>query len=79
MFVRLIARLFITLYKFECHLQGEGRQLHDVAPGLRRRRADGAVERERVDLEVVVVGQLDVELEDAVGAPHLRERDASHR
>ena len=44
------------------------RLLHDVGPGPRRGRADGAVERERVDLEVVVVGQLDVELEDAVGA-----------
>ena len=44
--------------------------LHDVRPGLRRRRADGALERERVDLEVVVVGQFDVELEDAVGAAH---------
>ena len=43
---------------------------HDVGPGLRRRRTDGAVERERVDLEVVVVRELDVELEDAVSAAH---------
>ena len=52
-----------------------GRELHDVGPGPPRRRADGAVERERVDLEVVVVREFDVELEDAVGAPHLRERN----
>ena len=76
MFVRFVARLFITLYKFECYVQ---RASHEVGPGPRRGRAYRAVERERVDLEVVVVRELDVELEDAVGAPHLRERDASHR
>ena len=53
----------------ETALRTEG-PLRASAQARAEARAYRAVERERVDLEVVVVRELDVELEDAVGAAH---------
>ena len=66
--VRSLARYLLRCISLSVTYRGV--YLHGFGPGPRRRRADGAFERERVDLEVVVVGQLDVELVHAVAAAH---------